>query len=139
MTMIPINWIKVLKPVGYLLALAALIYLTFIALVFYFFTPDHDIFKKDKFNKELWHQDVKANLLDNKNDCQRGKMTQDIIDNVLNRKLSRQDVINLLGEPVGSNSMRFQYAIGWCSYIDSNTLDIDFENDRLHKAYISNH
>lgn len=116
-----------------------LIYIIFLAVVAYLFSPNHDIFKKDKFDKTLWSQDTAAGKLDNKIDCQRGRMTQDVIDNVLNKNLSKEDVIKWLGEPNGAGSTSFDYQIGWCTYIDSNSLRIDFNENRLLKAYILNH
>ena len=116
-----------------------LIYAIFLAVVAYLFSPDHDIFKKDKFDKTLWSQDTAAGKLDNEQDCQRGRMTQDVIDNVLNKNLSKEDVVKLLGEPNSSGSTSFDYEIGWCTYIDPNSLRIDFDENRLLKAYILNH
>jgi hypothetical protein len=116
-----------------------LIYAIFLAVVVYIFSPNHNIFKKDRFDKSLWIQDIAAGKLDNKLDCQRGRMTQDVIDNVLIKNLSKEDVVKLLGEPNSSGSMSFDYEIGWCTYIDPNSLRIDFDENRLVKAYILNH
>jgi hypothetical protein len=116
-----------------------LIYMIFLAVITYVFLPNHNVFKKDKFNKVLWLQDIEAGKLNNKLDCQRGRMTQDIIDNVLNNNLSKDDVIKLLGQPNTSSSIDFDYQIGWCSYIDSNSLRIEFDNNHFNKAYIVNH
>ena len=115
------------------------LYAIFLAVIAYLFLPNHDIFKKDKFDKSSWIQDVAAGKLDNKLDCQRGRMTQDVIDNVLIKELSKEDVVKLLGEPNSSGSMSFDYKIGWCTYIDPNSLRIDFDENRLVKAYILNH
>ena len=122
-----------------IIAVLVLIYLLFVAVITYLFSPNHDIFKKDKFNKFMWTQDVAAGKLDNKLDCQRGRMTQDVIDNVLNKNLSKEDVVKLLGEPNSSGSTSFDYEIGWCTYIDPNSLRIDFDENGLLKAYIQNH
>lgn len=121
------------------IAALVLIYLVFIAIIAFLFSPNHDIFKKDKFDKTLWLQDVAAGKLDNELDCQRGKMTQDVIDNVLNKDLTKEDVVRLLGEPNSLDPTSFDYEIGWCTYIDSNSLRIDFDENRLLKAYIMNH
>jgi cbb3-type cytochrome oxidase subunit 3 len=121
------------------IAVLVLIYLVFVAVIAYLFSPDHDIFKKVKFNRSMWEQDVSAGMLDNKLDCQRGKMTQDIIDNVLVKNLSKEDVVKLLGEPDSLVFTSFNYEIGWCGYIDSNSLRIDFDDNGLLKAYIVNH
>ena len=120
-------------------ACLALIYIIFLAVIYFTLSPDHDIFKKDKFDKALWSQDIEAGNINNKLDCQRGRMAQDVIDNVLSKKLSKNDIISILGEPNTSNAMRFDYQLGWCSYIDSNSLRIEFDGNSFHKAYILNH
>ena len=122
-----------------IISVIVLIYLIFVALIGYLISPNHNIFKKDKFDKTLWSQDIAAGKLDNKLDCQRGRMTQDVIDNVLSKNLSKEDVVKLLGEPNSSGSTSFDYEIGWCTYIDSNSLRIDFDENRLVKAYKLNH
>ena len=122
-----------------IIAVIVLIYLIFVALIGYLISPNHNIFKKDKFDKTLWSLDIAAGKLDNKLDCQRGRMTQDVIDNVLSKNLSKEDVVKLLGEPNSSGSTNFDYEIGWCTYIDSNSLRIDFDENRLVKAYKLNH
>ena len=122
-----------------IISVIVLIYLIFVALIGYLFSPNHNIFKKDKFDKTLWSQDIAAGKLDNKLDCQRGRMTQDVIDNVLSKNLSKEDVVKLLGEPNSSGSTSFDYEIGWCTYIDPNSLRIDFDENRLVKAYKLNH
>ena len=116
-----------------------LIYLIFLVVIVYLFSPNHDIFKEDKFNKAAWVEDKLAGAFDNTLDCQRGKMTQDLIENVLSERFSEQEVINLLGEPNTSSSHRFEYAIGWCGYIDSNSVIINFNQNNFTKAYIANH
>ena len=55
------------------------------------------------------------------------------------KKLSKEDVIKLLGEPNNLGSTSFDYKIGWCTYIDPNSLRIDFDENGLLKAYILNH
>ena len=120
-------------------ACLALIYIIFLAVIYFILSPDHDIFKKDKFDNALWSQDIEAGNINNKLDCQRGRMAQDVIDNVLSKKLSKNDIISILGEPNTSNAMRFDYKLGWCSYIDSNSLRIEFDGNSFHKAYILNH
>lgn len=116
-----------------------LIYLIVIAVIVYILSPDHDIFKKDKFDKALWSQDIEAGNVNNKLDCQRGRMAQDVIDNVLSKKLSRDDVIHILGEPNTSKAMEFDYKLGWCTYMDPNSLRIEFDENNFLKAYILNH
>ena len=120
-------------------ACLALIYIIFLAVIYFTLSPDHDIFKKDKFDKALWSQDIEAGNINNKLDCQRGRMAQGVIDNVLSKKLSKNDIISILGEPNTSNTMRFDYQLGWCSYIDPNSLRIEFDGNSFHKAYILNH
>ena len=99
-----------------ILAVLVLLYLVFVAVIAYIFSPNHDIFKQNKFDKTLWIQDTAAGRLDNKLDCQRGRMTQDVIDNVLNNSLSKEDVVKFLGEPNSAGSTSFDYEIGWCTY-----------------------
>ena len=107
--------------------------------IFYAFSPNHDIFRKDKFDKTLWSQDIKAGEINNKLDCQRGRMAQDVIDNVLSKKISKDDVVGILGEPNTFSAMEFDYKLGWCTYIDPNSLHIEFDGNNLLKAYILNH
>ncbi len=120
-------------------ACLALIYVIFLAVIFFALSPNHDIFKKEKFDKALWLQAIEAGNVNNKLDCQRGRMAQDVIDNVLSKKLSKNDIISILGEPNTSNNMQFDYELGWCSYIDSNSLHIEFDENSFLKAYILNH
>ena len=122
-----------------IVACLILIYLVFLAVILYIFSPNHDIFKKDKFDKTLWSQDIEAGNVNNKLDCQRGRMAQDVIDNVLSKKLFKDDVINILGEPNTSSAMEFDYELGWCTYIDPNSLRIEFDGNNFIKAYILNH
>ena len=120
-------------------ACLALIYIIFLAAIYFTLSPDHDIFKKDKFDEALWLQDIEAGNINNILDCQRGRMAQDVIDNVLSKKLSKNDIIRILGEPNTSNYMQFDYDLGWCSYIDPNSLRIEFDENNFLKAYILNH
>lgn len=111
-----------------------------VATVWYLIVPDSGIFKKDEFNKKLWQEDVMANQIKNPRDCQRGRMAQHVIDAIRSSRLTRSEVINMLGEPVNPGSYIFQYDIGWCGYIDPNTLNIEFtENGHVSEAYIINH
>lgn len=110
------------------------------AVAWYLLTPDHDIFKSEKFDKELWQEDVLANQLGNPKDCQRGRMTQNVIDTVRYSHLTKDEIIHMLGEPNSSNADVIKYDIGWCGYIDPNTLDIEFwEDGQIYKAGIVNH
>lgn len=135
------KWIKpLLKPALYLFGASAVIVVIVMAVAWYLLTPDRDIFKSEKFDKKLWQEDVLANQLSNPKDCQRGRMTQHVIDTLRNAHLTKGEIIHMLGEPNSSNADVIQYDIGWCSYIDPNTLDIEFtENGYVGEAQIVNH
>ena len=71
-------------------------------------------------------------------------MTQDLIDRVLTTKLSKTDVLNLLGEPTITSKNSLQYAIGWCGFNSDNSIYIEFNSEAnakpdgeyLQKAYL---
>ena len=103
-------------------------------------SPANPIFRINKFDKNKWLEDSNAGKEDNNLDCQRGKMTQDLIDRVLTPKLTKRDVLSLLGEAklVGKNSI--EYPIGWCGFNYDSSLYIEFNtefnNEYLRKAYL---
>jgi hypothetical protein len=116
--------------------LLALLYLASIGVALYISSPTMTIFKRDKFDKAIWFADTQAGLQENKNDCMRGKMAQDLIDRILTPQLTKKDVINLLGDAqmVGKNSV--EYPVGWCGYNSQTSVYIEFNRDNIQKAYL---
>lgn len=131
---------QLLKPLLYLLGATAILTVLCVATFKYFLLPDKGIFLSENFNRKLWQEDLMANRLDNPKDCQRGRMAQNVIDTILHSKLTKSEIIHMLGEPNKTTPDIFIYDIGWCSYIDPNTLDIEFmDNGQASAAYIVNH
>ena len=124
----------------------ALAFVFIVALIAAFFlsSPSNPIFRLNKFDQNKWLEDTDAGKETNKLDCQRGKMTQDLIDRVLTTKLSKTDVLNLLGEPTITSKNSLQYAIGWCGFNSDNSIYIEFNSEAnakpdgeyLQKAYL---
>ena len=120
----------------------ALVIVFILALIFAFIlsSPSNPIFRINKFDQNKWLADADAGKESNKLDCQRGKMTQDLIDRVLTQKLSKKDVLNLLGDAklVGKSSI--EYPIGWCGFNYDSSLYIEFntefDGEYLQKAYL---
>ena len=112
----------------------ALIFIVALIAAFFLSSPSNPIFRLNKFDQNKWLEDTDAGKETNKLDCQRGKMTQDLIDRVLTPKLSKKDVLSLLGvaEVVGKNSI--QYPIGWCGFNSDNSLYIEFNIDSTHDS-----
>ena len=94
----------------------------------------------NKFDQNKWLEDTNAGKENNNLECQRGKMTQDLIYRILTTKLSKKDVLSLLGEPTVTSKNSFQYAIGWCGFNSDNSLYIEFDRfvdgEYLQKAYL---
>ena len=107
-------------------------------------SPLNPIFSLNKFDQNKWLEDVNAGKENNNLECQRGKMTQDLIDRVLTTKLSKTDVLNLLGEPTITSKNSLQYTIGWCGFNSDNSIYIEFNSEAnakpdgeyLQKAYL---
>ena len=124
----------------------ALAFVFIVALIAAFFlsSPSNPIFRLNKFDQNKWLEDTDAGKETNKLDCQRGKMTQDLIDRVLTTNLSKKDVLNLLGEPTVTSKKSLQYAIGWCGFNSDNSIYIEFNSEAnakpdgeyLQKAYL---
>ena len=126
-----------------ILAIAIVFVIALIA-AFFLSSPSNPIFRLNKFDQNKWLEDIDAGKETNKLDCQRGKMTQDLIDRFLTTKLSKADVLSLLGgaKLVGKNSI--EYPIGWCGFNSDNSLYIEFvtefnrksSDEYLQKAYL---
>lgn len=118
----------------------AFVFVLMLIAAFVLSSPSNPIFRVNKFDQNKWLEDADAGKERNKLDCQRGKMTQDLIDHVLTQKLSKKDVLSLLGEArlVGKTSI--EYPIGWCGFNYDSSLYIEFntKNDEeyLQKAYL---
>ena len=113
-----------------------LIYATCVGAAVFLSSPTNPIFRLEKFNKTKWLQHVTAGGLDNKQDCTRGKMAQDLIDHHLTQDLTKNDVLSLLGDADILNKTSIEYPIGWCGYNYTNSVYIEFDGDHLQKAYL---
>ena len=113
-----------------------LIYATCVGAAVFLSSPTNPIFRLEKFNKTKWLQDVTAGRLDNKQDCTRGKMAQDLIDHHLTQDLTKTDVLSLLGDADILSKTSIEYPIGWCGYNYTNSVYIEFDGDHLQKAYL---
>ena len=116
-----------------------LIYATCVATAVFLSSPTNPIFRLEKFNKTKWLQDTAAGRQDNKQDCMRGKMAQDLIDHHLTQSLTKSDVLNLLGDADILSKTSIEYPIGWCGYNYTNSVYIEFDGDHLQKVYLLKH
>ena len=113
-----------------------LIYAACVAAAVFLSSPTNPIFRLEKFNKTKWLQDAAAGRQDNKQDCTRGKMTQDLIDHHLTQGLTKSDVLSLLGDGNMISKSSLEYQIGWCGYNYNSSVYIEFDGDHLQKAYL---
>ena len=113
-----------------------LIYATCVGAAVFLSSPTNPIFRLEKFNKTNWLKDVTSGRLDNKQDCMRGKMAQDLIDHHLTKDLTKSDVLSLLGDADILSKTSIEYPIGWCGYNYTNSVYIEFDGDHLQKAYL---
>ena len=101
------------------------------ALPFFFLTPFDDM----RFNAQVWARQADTN--DYKNP--RGQMYEDLLENHLPRGITKEQVIQLLGEPDYSKSETlFRYNLGYWSGIGRHPdyLYVEFDvKGRLKRAY----
>ena len=127
-----------------LIIVLAFVFIVALIAAFFLSSPSNPMFRLNKFDQNKWLEDVDAGKETNKLDCQRGKMTQDLIDRVLTTKLSKKDVLSLLGEASIISKNSLQYPIGWCGFNSDNSLYIEFntilntqsDGEFLQKAYL---
>lgn len=84
-------------------------------------------FKENKkFNPNLWKE----------NQEERQYMLNDVIDNILTKKMSKEDVLISLGEPSSIDEDKFEYVVISKAILDfeKNIIIIKFENDSLHSV-----
>ena len=121
-----------LKVVVFLVVL----YIASIGYALFISSPTTTIFKREAFNSNQWFEDIHAGKEDNINDCMRGKMAQNLINQYLTPNLSKKDITQLLGDADRLSQHSVEYQLGWCGYNSQTSLYIEFENDQLKKAYI---
>gem|GEM_PF-4641413 len=82
--------------------------------------------KNKKFNSNLWKE----------NQEERQYMLNDVIDNILTKKMSKEDVLISLGEPSSIDEDKFEYVVISRAILDfeKNIIIIKFENDSLHSV-----
>ena len=107
---------------------------------FVFWYSSSGVFGTDHFAKEAWN----ATIRDGDDlTCYRGGMAKDIRDNILSNKMTKEDVVALLGKPDGNIfAQEYQYVLGMCSGLgfDYDNLHVYFdEQDRFAHAEISQH
>lgn len=84
-------------------------------------------FQEDKkFNPNLWKE----------NQEERQHMLNDVIDNILTNKMSKEDVLISLGQPSSIDEDEFEYVVISKAILDfeKNIIIIKFENDSLHSV-----
>ncbi|SHF14020.1 hypothetical protein [Dysgonomonas macrotermitis] len=71
-----------------------------------------------KFTKDEWLKEVDFPV-----NNERNKMVDDLLNNYLNKPLSYQEVLGLLGEPFNKDSLSF--SVSYITYIEYEWLGID--------------
>lgn len=92
-------------------------------LVFCYWYMSVGVFNSDSFEKSKWHAAISD---ENSGTCYRGGMAKDIKDNLLSTKMTKHNIVALLGEPEANfTENEYQYDLGMCS-------GLAFDYDYLH-------
>ena len=85
-------------------------------------------FRKLSFDPAIWSASLTR---ETETTCYRGGMAHDIREQHLNQRMSRADVLSLLGQPDALNTdTQYQYVLGMCSgfLMDYDVLDVYFDS-----------
>lgn len=99
------------------IAVAFLFFMSMVAI--FIFLISGGIFKKS-FDRNEWIELRKNALVD----CRRKAMVQDIVQNVVEKGMSKGDVVKKLGEPDRTGEKYIRYYLGMCNPVDPTSLDI---------------
>ncbi|WP_041366540.1 hypothetical protein [Methylophaga frappieri] len=129
---------NLLKKIVFILLALVLAGVIGVVTTFYFLTGDSP-FNDKEFDQKVWlSMDT-----DWDPDNPRGKMYEDIVDNHLEKGMSKQQVVDLLGQPdLKNKSLLFSYNLGmWSGFrMDYDSLDLVFNSSaNLEKFYRVQH
>lgn len=94
-----------------------------------------------RFDPDIWFVKV-TNEIDST--CYRGGLANDLINRLITKGMTKQEVISLLGEPdrISQNDMKYEmdYSLGFCSMADYNSLIIHLDSsERVEDAHTRQH
>ncbi|MFY9143757.1 hypothetical protein [Sulfuricurvum sp.] len=95
----------------------------------------------ERFDPDIWFVNV-TNDLDST--CYRGALANDLSNRLITQDMTKQEVINLLGEPerIGQKDMKYEmdYSLGFCSMADYNSLIIHLDSsERVEDVHTRQH
>ena len=95
----------------------------------------------ERFDPDIWFVKV-SNEMDST--CYRGALANDLSNRLITHDMTKQEVINLLGEPdrISQNDMKYEmdYSLGFCSMADYNSLIIHLDSsERVEDAHTRQH
>jgi hypothetical protein len=95
----------------------------------------------ERFDPDIWFLKV-TNEMDST--CYRGALANDLTNRLITQDMTKQEVINLLGEPdrISQNDMKYEmdYSLGFCSMADYNSLIIHLDSsERVEDAHTRQH
>ncbi len=110
-----------------------------VCLVVLFYPFLNNPFNDEKFNQAVWLQYHKSDDWNNP----RGKMAEDLKKKILKAKMSRQEVLNMLGPPdFREEKVLLSYDLGmWSGFrIDGDSFDVYFDSsDHVEEILIVQH
>jgi len=95
----------------------------------------------ERFDPKIWFVKV-SNEVDTT--CYRGALANDLSNRLITQNMTKQEIINLLGEPdrITQKEMKFEmsYALGNCSLADWNSLIIKLDSsERVENVHTRQH
>ncbi len=116
-----------------------IVYIFFISIVNYMMIIGYQGI--ERFDPKIWFQKV-SNEVDCT--CYRGALANDLSNRLITQDMTKQEVINLLGEPdrISLNDMKYEmdYSLGFCSMADYNSLIIHLDSsERVENVHTRQH
>lgn len=95
----------------------------------------------ERFDPNIWFVKV-SNEVDTT--CYRGALANDLSNRLITKNMTKQEIINLLGEPdrISQNDMKYEmdYSLGFCSMADYNSLIIHLDSsERVENVHTRQH
>lgn len=95
----------------------------------------------ERFDPKIWFIKV-SNEIDST--CYRGAVANDLVNRLITKNMTKQEVINLLGEPgrITQQNMKYEmdYGLGNCSLADWNSLIISLDSaERVEDVHTRQH
>lgn len=95
----------------------------------------------ERFDPEIWFVRV-TNEIDAT--CYRGAVANDLCNRLITKNMTKQEVVDLLGEPgrfsINGTKYEMDYSLGFCSMADYNSLIIQLDNsERVANVHTRQH